>query len=483
MLIASTTTAPSMGAIMGQVPLGATTEVSLAQTLLQCLYVKIFLPKEGILSPMGERLSVTLTQVIKQLEKSSFRSLEVVDGSLSTQALLTFAMRTGLWEDPFYKALTNWLVLAYGETFATVDNLPAIFFDNFGRLYDATLMESFSIAIPYGYSVQQATNLTPLSPEHRIFAVMAKTLCDTYPHGPDLFVTNTLPLFNVALDPVALYQRASQRVPLANFASMIQEIANISTLSESRSSTIIQTLWTHFYSFNNTKVLLEAPTSCRELLNTISSYLSSKQKEQSPCFINLYNTINLLCSPTNREYHRGIGLIDEDTALKLKVSLEAVDLISEDAVNGDTSDTGSSSSDSGDDTKDESTTGDSANTEDNSDEEQGDNPSTIVSSSSPNAVNNNSIGETSGSGTSPRSLAPDDDSAKSLDQKGKEYVFRMSVSTLNSRLREDPDLTVPTESRENLDHWCRLCLWIYPVAKTKSLVKEWGLGSFLSSSV
>ena len=234
--------------------------------------------------------------------------------------------------------------------------------------------------------------------------------------------------------------------------------------------------WIRFFGFGDKQVYLENGDDRQRYFDSLCSELTDAQRQNCPVLLGLSICYSQFCQAPNRYARCNQSVTASiEGMVYLQVALEAADLI------GDGSPSTSLSDDDGDADSSSTATGDTNTTQDTEGEADGDNPNSIVQTSSTNQINNNSIGEPRTGSRASTKLVPENFSANSPQVQNQDYFYLLSVCTLNSRLRNEPDLNISTECRDVLESWCRYEVWIYPASETKKLIKSLGLQPLMSS--
>lgn len=458
-----------------------------ARVFFHYLYLNIFTGKALNPQPFFSPASPISLKGIAEMSKDPVLREAVSDshGALTSRILNSMAINSGLVaSSSFHENLVNWVLICYGTEFPRgYDALYPIVFNEQGGLYDDTNVWPLT-DITLNANPQQLSNLSLLSPLYRWLTVVTKSVLSQDASQFDTIFSTILPLMAGPLNPVSLLRSGGNnvsRIPLNSLANIVLRINHLTppTLNEGGEySTLSRAAWTRFLSFGNATLKLEDPESAAAYLTDVAESVAPDVMNTAKNYLVLSSIIQTLARANTSLNSLSMNEVEGSSSARL--ALEAFDLISADAVSGNGTDSTAApaTQSSDDDDPDPATEPTSTTSADNAETDAGDNPMSVVQKND-SSVNNNSIGETSSGSKTLDAITPEKTAGKAPGQLNQDYLYLMSVVTLNSRIREEPDFSIAPSSRAALESWCRYWIWIYPVSDTKVLMKEWGLQSLL----
>ena len=469
--------------VLPQSSLESLSESDLVQSVFHALYLKIFLPSKPEFTTIGtlpDRVTtdalLILTRRVDPVMRDAALAVLQSGTRTTTSDLLRLAIRSGFYHRAEMQSLCHWVIIAYGDTFTTgVEGLTFIPFDECGNLYPVSPRSPLRID-RFTASEQRLNNLTPFSPFYRWLSVITQSVLDQAPETLDDIFAYLLPMMSAPLSVGDYVSGKFNEIPLTNFVFMFTKMdALFPSDTDCLYSRYRCSAWIRFFGFGESQVCIENGDECRNYFTKLVESLTDAQRERLPLLLRLVVCYHQFTKTPN-PYSNNIQSVSAslEGMAYLQTALEAADLI------GDGSPSTNLSDDDDPDNND-TATGDTNTAQDTEAETDGADPNSIVQSSPQNQINNNSIGEPRTGSRASTKLVPENFSANTPEVQNQDYFYLLSVCTLNSRLRNEPDLNISTDCRDVLESWCRYEIWIYPASETKKLIKSLGLTPLMSS--
>lgn len=460
------------------------------RTVFHCLYLFVFMTGYGADSQkrylnylVGPRAQSYFNNAIAFLRGSHddtlVRAAGMVAQGLPTGRIPSNAIIT-LWtrsdhNDPMLKALSEWLLVCYGDHVIENPSVPVISLLPDGSVYFNTYVPSAHLAD------EELAGLTGLSPFWRWLCVLTTSYMDMKDAG-DVITAAVIPSVALPLTPRTLtsYGAAADSSGTTSFPlpNLINTLAGLDVLWGSSSDTqlsapcadrFIRVMWTSWLSHGT----LTTPSARKPRLVSVwgpegfvkwRTIATEAGCYNSAAYSRLQSVLCDLGCPT-RESDLSDCMAPYVTALE-SLATEAAKVTDDDPL-GDP--------DSYDPDADTSTNADGID-------------NTAASSGIPNNLsdasgqvsknqNDNAIGETSSNTGTTALIQLDSGTGLPINS----YLYRRAIMAVNRLLEEDDELTVDHDAREALSDWCRQWLWVADVAQTQKLVRELGLQTFVKS--
>lgn len=424
-------------------------------------YLAIFTPSnhQFVLAEVNE-LSLSYRAELAQ------RRLWPTGGLNDFATFMSLAVQAGLFKDPVYSHVVKAVLIGYSANApSAIQEMGLVPFDETGAVYAPIDGLTFTISL----SEQGLHNLLSMKPLHRLLAAIILFYKDDLPSLDLLYKTG---LGLISTPAIAVGTEGGPAAPIQNALQVLSALTNLNPEEGGYRYTygMLSTFaWRRFIGQGMGRVYVDNPVSASAFVNMVNLEIPLESK--------LRQALSTLTSMNVSNVRSPCYLSDGPSSpgSTPRVSLEAVQLITDSDTVGGGEDTTDTTSDGSDPATDPITNSPA----DNDAQDNGNNPAGFVMSSNNNSVNNSIGGETPDNPFG-GSFVPVSSEGKSPEDVSTEYHYLLAVSTLNTRLKSEAGADVSPEIRSALDIWCRVGLWVYPTQTTRDLMARLGLQKILT---
>lgn len=434
--------------------------------LFQSLYLKIFMtgytstPTSIYAYLCGQRVEAIKLNALNFLASTPDsliqRNAEQISRGLSNNQIPHSAvvglMSQGDLNNPFFAALSEWIILCYTETSAGDVSIPVL-------LINPDMSISISdTTLTVDVAGDDAPELSALPPFWRWLSYITIGYSDSADPFTDI-CTDILPNVAVPLSPKVISNEVyGKQIPMPNLVNML---ISLDTLFPDDSTSPVsndgfrRVMWSRWLRGTSSDVQLVGGN-----IFIIWSRLFDGIVVGST-WSRLQSALTTLAQPI-----QSANLVSPyDSA-----ALEAASLTGENKTSSDPSEEDDAATTDGD------TDADTSNDIDSTSGTGGGTASLTDSTPVGKDQQSNAIGET---GT-PATQAVVQLGDTSAENPVNAYIYRRAVLSVNKLLETDEDLVVTHDARESLADWCRQWLWVADVSQTQKLMRELGLQKFVT---